>query len=162
MQNKLKKVSKANRKIKVLKFKKELGFETTAARSELMRKIRSAETKPEQLLRKELWKAGIRYRKNVKALPGSPDIVVRKKLLVVFVDGEFWHGYNWEAKKKKIKTNRKFWIPKIERNMQRDKENAKALKKLGFKVLRFWEHQIKKDLEKCINKINSALKRIDN
>jgi DNA mismatch endonuclease (patch repair protein) len=127
-----------------------------------MRKIRSTETKPEQLLRKELWKVGIRYRKNVKALPGSPDIVVRKKLLVVFVDGEFWHGYNWEAKKKKIKTNRKFWIPKIERNMQRDKENTKALKKLGFMVLRFWGHQIKKDLEKCINKIKSTLKSVDN
>ena len=73
-------------------------------------------------------------------------IVINKNKVIVFVDGEFWHGYNWEVKKKKIKTNRKFWIPKIERNMQRDKENSIALKKLGFKVLRFWEHEIVKDL----------------
>ncbi len=148
-----------NKKIKVLKFKKELGFQTTAERSALMSKIRSTETKPEQLLKKELWKAGVRYRINVKALPGSPDIVVRKKMLVVFADGEFWHGYNWDIKKKKIKTNRKFWIPKIERNMQRDIENTKALKKLGFKVLRFWEHEIKKDTEKCVKKIMSAINK---
>jgi DNA mismatch endonuclease, patch repair protein len=155
MQNKLKKPIKANRKIKVLKFKKELGFQTSAERSALMSKIRSTGTKPEITLRKELWKTGIRYRVNVKTLPGSPDIVIRKNNLVVFVDGEFWHGYNWDIKKKKIKTNRKFWIPKIERNIQRDIENTKALKKLGFSILRFWEHEIKKDIGKCIRKILS-------
>jgi DNA mismatch endonuclease (patch repair protein) len=159
MQNKSKKISSTTRKIKVLKFKKELGFSTTAERSALMSKIRSTETKPEQLLRKELWKVGVRYRINVKALPGSPDIVVRKKKLVVFVDGEFWHGYNWAIKRKKIKTNRKFWIPKIERNMQRDLENTGALKKLGFRVLRFWEHEIKKDSNKCIKKIMTVIKK---
>lgn len=157
MQNKSKKIGSANRKIKVLKFKKELGFQTNAKRSALMSKIRSTGTMPEQLLRKKLWKAGVRYRINVKTLPGSPDIVVRKKKLVVFVDGEFWHGYNWNIKKKKIKTNRKFWIPKIERNMQRDIENTKALRKLGFRVLRFWEHEIKKDLLGCVKKVTVEL-----
>lgn len=159
MQNKPKKISKANRKIKVLKFKKELGFQTTAERSALMSKIRSVETKPELSLRKKLWESGVRYRINVKTLPGSPDIVIRKNMLVVFVDGEFWHGYNWEVKRKKIKTNRKFWIPKIERNMQRDIENNKALKKLGFKVLRFWEQEIKKDSNRCVNKVMAAINR---
>jgi DNA mismatch endonuclease, patch repair protein len=157
MQNKLKNTSKVKGKIKVLKFKEELGFKTTPERSALMSKIRSTGTKPEQLLRKELWKKGIRYRMNVKKLPGSPDIVINKKKFIVFVDGEFWHGHNWLIKKKKIKTNRKFWIPKIERNMQRDKENELALKKLGYKVLRFWEHEIKKDLTKCTNKIIAIL-----
>jgi len=159
MQNKPKKISKEYRKIKVLKFKKELGFQTTVERSTLMSKIRSVETKPEQSLRKKLWESGVRYWINVKALPGSPDIVIRKSMLVVFVDGEFWHGYNWEVKKTKIKTNRKFWIPKIERNMQRDIENNKALKKLGFKVLRFWEQEIKKDSNKCVNKIMAVINR---
>lgn len=157
MQNKSKTISKSNPKIKVLKFKKELGFQTTTERSALMKKIRSKETKSEQQLRKVLWKFGIRYRINVKALPGSPDIVIRKKMLVIFVDGEFWHGYNWEIKKEKIKTNRGFWIPKIERNIQRDLENNDALKKMGFNVLRFWEHEIKKDITSCINKIVAAI-----
>ena len=146
-----------SRKIKVLKFKKEFGFETTPERSALMSKIRGTQTKPEQALRKALWKNGVRYRVNVKKLPGSPDIVINKKMLVVFVDGEFWHGYKWEEKKKKIKSNRKFWVPKIERNMQRDIENVKALKKLGYKILRFWEAQIKRDLDKCVNKIMCSL-----
>lgn len=159
MQNKPKKISKNKGQIKVLKFKKELGFTTTAERSALMSKIRSTETKPEQLLRKALWKKGVRYRINVKKIPGSPDIVMNKKMLIVFVDGEFWHGYNWEFKKKKIKTNRKFWIPKIERNMQRDLENVKALKKLGYKVLRFWGYEVKKDLDKCVIKIMSSLSK---
>ena len=159
MQNKSNKISKVNRKIKVLKFKKELGFQTTLERSALMSKIRSTETKPEQLLRKELWKVGVRYRINVKVLPGSPDIVVRRSMLIIFVDGEFWHGYNWDIKKKKIKTNRKFWIPKIERNIQRDTENTVALKKLGFRVLRFWEHEIKKDSGKCVKKIMSLINK---
>ena len=157
MQNKPKTIRKKKQKIKVLKFKKELGFQTTAERSALMKKIRSTETKPEQTLRKELWKKGIRYRINVKKLPGSPDIVIKKSMLIIFIDGEFWHGYNWRIKKKKIKTNRKFWIPKIERNMQRDLENVKALKKLGFKVLRFWGHEINKGLDKCVKKILSKL-----
>ena len=118
-----------------------------------MSKIRSSETKPEQLLRKELWKKGIYYRINVKKLQGCPDIVINRKKLVVFVDGEFWHGYNWDVKRKKIKSNRKFWIPKIERNMQRDVENSAALKKLGYKVLRFWEHEIKSNINLCVKKI---------
>lgn len=74
-------------------------------------------------------------------------------MLAIFVDGEFWHGYNWEAKKAKIKTNTAFWIPKIERNIQRDNENTEKLIILGFHVLRFWDHEIKKNLNKCINKI---------
>lgn len=154
------KTRKSNKgQIKVPRFKKELGFHTTLERSALMSKIRSTKTKPEKLLRKELWKRNIRYRVNVRKLPGCPDIVIKKKMFIVFVDGEFWHGYNWVNKKKKIKNNRKFWVPKIERNMQRDIENVRALKKLGYKVLRFWEHEIKADLNRCANKILSCINR---
>lgn len=134
-------------------FKDSLGFTTTPERSKLMARIKGLNTKPEIKLRKELWRLGIRYRVNYKKLPGSPDVVILKRKLAIFVDGEFWHGYNWELKKSKLKANRNYWIPKIERNMQRDLENNLKLVGLGFIVLRFWEHEIYHDLKKCINTI---------
>ncbi len=118
-----------------------------------MKKIRSQNTKAEISLRKGLWALGVRYRKNHKKMPGSPDIVITRYKVVVFVDGEFWHGHNWAIKRDKIKTNQAFWIPKIERNIERDIENNKALEMLGFTVIRFWEHEIKKDLQGCIDKV---------
>jgi len=138
-------------KIKVLRFEKANGFFTTPARSMLMSKIKAKDTKPEIFFRKELWRAGIRYKKHNTSLPGNPDIVNKKRKLIIFIDGEFWHGYNWQKKKDKIKTNRNFWIPKIERNMQRDSEINKKLQILGYKVFRFWENEIKKEPQKCID-----------
>jgi len=126
-----------------------------------MAKIKAQDTKPELKLRKALWNLGFRYRKNVKKLPGTPDIVFRKAKLVVFVDGEFWHGFEWEQKKLKIKTNRDFWIPKIERNMQRDAENNTLLSEKGWKVMRFWEKEIKSNLEGCINQVINYLEMVD-
>lgn len=149
----------SKKKIAVPRFSAELGFFTTKSRSLVMSKIRSKNTKPEVLLRKKLWREGIRYRINIDSLPGKPDIFIKKARLVVFVDGEFWHGFNWREKKKKIKSNRKFWIPKIERNMQRDLENNLELKKRGYKVFRFWEHEIKKANEKCAQKIIKHINR---
>jgi len=122
-----------------------------------MKKIRSQETKSEIILRKTLWANGVRYRKNFKKLPGSPDIVVTRLKLAIFVDGEFWHGYNWSIKKEKIKANRLFWIPKIERNIERDNENNGSLSSMGYTVLRFWEHEIKKNLQGCLTKILAAI-----
>lgn len=124
----------------------------------MMSKIRSKNTKPEILLRKSLWAKGLRYRVNVKSLPGSPDIVIRRYKLAIFIDGEFWHGYNWDEKKDTIKSNRDFWIPKIERNMQRDFQNNLKLKADGWIVLRFWEHQVKKELQKCLEAIIAQIK----
>lgn len=124
-------------------------FETTTERSELMKKIHSTDTKAEIALRKALWANGIRYRKNYTKLPGKPDIAVVKHKVAIFIDGEFWHGYNWEVKKKRIKPNRGYWIPKIEKTLIRDKENNEKIYAMGWTVLRFWEHEIKKDLEKC-------------
>lgn len=143
----------------VPRFKKELGFTTTGNRSALMSKIHSKGTLAEKMFRLYLWSKGFRYRINDKKLPGSPDIVIRKSKVIVFIDGEFWHGYNWEEKKRKIKSNRGFWIPKIERNMQRDSENNKKLKQLGYKVFRFWEHQIKANIEGSANKVISFIDR---
>lgn len=146
-------------KIHVPRFKKEMGFETTAERSLLMSKIRSVKTKPEMLMRKALWAAGIRFRINYKKLPGNPDIVIKKNNIVIFIDGEFWHGYNWLQKKERIKSNRDFWIPKIERNMQRDLQNNEMLQAMGYTVLRFWEQEIKKDIQKCVTEVLAIIKQ---
>ncbi len=145
--------------IKVPRFREENGFYTTKERSEIMRKIRAKETKPELILRKTLWALGVRYRKNYKELPGKPDIVIAKFKMLVFIDGEFWHGYDWENKKKKLKSNRKFWIPKIERNIQRDEQINQKLKGMGWRVMRFWDFQVKKELGVCVQKI---LEHIEN
>ena len=139
--------------IKVPRFSETNGFYTTKKRSELMGKIRSQNTKPEQKFRKVLWVLGLRYRLNVESLPGKPDIVLRKYRLIIFIDGEFWHGYKWNEKKDKIKSNRDFWIPKIERNIQRDLEINQELSKLDYKVIRFWDHQINKDFNWCFQMI---------
>ena len=143
--------------IVVPRFNEANGFYTTKQRSELMGKIKSQNTKPELILKKALWNLGYRYRKNLKKLPGSPDIVYQKHKLIIFVDGDFWHGYNWSEKKTKIKTNREFWIPKIERNILRDKQNNQLLKDAGWHVIRFWENELKKDFDGCVNMIISYL-----
>jgi len=144
-------------RIKVPRFNEESGFYTTPERSIIMGKIRSRNTKPELAFRKALWAAGYRYRIDSKKLIGRPDIVLNKYKTIVFIDGEFWHGLNWEERKPKIKTNRAFWIAKIERNKQRDQEVNLELKRLGYKVFRFWENQIKKELDACLLKVISHL-----
>ena len=90
-------------------------------------------------------------------MPEKPDIILNKYKIVIFIDGEFWHGYHWEEKKKKLKANRGYWIPKIEKNILRDRQNNRKLKKAGWKVVRFWEHQINKDTEKCLQKIKKIM-----
>ena len=137
---------KTEEDIKVPRFSEENGFYVTKERSKIMSAIRDKNTKPEILFRKALWKAGIRYRLHSKKFPGKPDIVINKFKTVVFIDGEFWHGQNWVKNRDRIKSNRDFWIPKIERNMQRDKQNNEKLLLMGFKVFRFWEQDLKKDL----------------
>lgn len=140
-------------KIKVPRFNEASGFYTTKKRSKIMSKIRGKNSKPELLLRKALWAKGVRYRVNNTQLPGKPDISIKKYKLAIFIDGEFWHGYNWDERKITIKSNRRFWIPKIERNLQRDKEVNQALQEMGYMVFRFWAKDIKTELGKCINDV---------
>lgn len=128
-------------------------LQTSPERSKLMRKIKSKNTKSEVLFRKELWLRGFRYRINVKQLPGRPDIYLSKYRLAIFIDGEFWHGYNWIEKKDKIKSNRHYWIPKIEKNMLRDTQNNIALENQGIKVMRFWDGEIKNKLDECLERV---------
>lgn len=146
-------------RIKVPRFNEESGFYTTPKRSKIMSKIRGKNTKPELAFRKALWAAGYRYRIDYKKLIGKPDIVLNKYKTVIFIDGEFWHGHNWEERKDKIKTNREFWIPKIERNIQRDKEVNAALENLGFTIFRFWETDVKKNLDACLQKVLISLEK---
>lgn len=143
-------------KIQVPKFCEENGFYTTRQRSFNMSKIRSNDTKPEKRLKKAIWNAGIRYRSNKRKLPGKPDISFIKYKLVVFVDGSFWHGHDWESRKAKIRSNREFWIPKIERNMQRDREIQVFYQSRGWTVLRFWDFEVKKELGTCVKAVLDA------
>lgn len=121
-----------------------------------MRSNKSKDTKPELMLRKELWRRGLRYRKNYKSLAGKPDIVFLRAHIAVFVDGKMWHGYDWERQKHDFKSHQDFWIPKIEHNMERDFEVTQDLIDLGWLVLRFWDFEIKKDVAACADKIEQA------
>ncbi|MDD5572025.1 MAG: very short patch repair endonuclease [Bacteroidales bacterium] len=134
---------------------------TKKQRRKNMQAIRSKDTKIEILLGKILWTKGLRYRKNDKTVFGKPDFTFKRHKLAVFCDSEFWHGKNWKHTNKKIKSNRRYWIKKIERNIQRDKEVKKQLKKDGWKVIRFWAKQIEKDSEKCVLKILAATKLVN-
>lgn len=130
---------------------------TPEQRKKNMQAIRSKDTTIELALRKALWKKGIRYRKNYKGLIGKPDIVITKYRIVVFCDSDFWHGYDWDNRKSRIKSNQEYWIPKIERNMKRDKEVTAVLVEQGWIVLRFWEHSIRKNLESRLDDIEEAV-----
>ncbi|WP_149273907.1 very short patch repair endonuclease [Pareuzebyella sediminis] len=144
-------------RIKVPRFNEASGFYTTPERSKIMSKIRGKNTQPELTFRKALYAAGYRYRIDYKKLVGKPDIALNKYKTVIFIDGEYWHGHNWKERKPKVKTNREFWIAKIERNMQRDTEVNSALEGLGYTVFRFWESEIKRELDRCLSEVVSHL-----
>ena len=122
---------------------------TTPEVSKRMSNVSLKGGKSETMLAKELWNQGIRYRKNYKKLPGSPDIAITKYKIAVFVDGEFWHGENWNERKEKLKSNREYWIAKIEENMSRDKRNDALLIEKGWTPIHFWENEVKRDVHKC-------------
>ena len=130
---------------------------TPEQRRKNMQAVKNKDSKIELLLRKELWSRGIRYRKNVNRIYGKPDIALIGKKIAVFCDSEFWHGYNWEERKKDFKSHQEFWIPKIERNMERDKEVTKKLKSEGWTVLRFWGNDIKKNTAQCAELIEKVV-----
>ena len=130
---------------------------TPEPRRKNMQAIKSRDTTIEIMLRKALWHRGVRYRKNYKKLPVKPDIVITKHKIAIFCDSDYWHGYDWENRNQRIKSNREYWIPKIERNMARDKQVNEILATQGWKVLRFWEWQIRKHLDDCVETIISTI-----
>ncbi len=127
-------------------------------RSENMRRIKSKDTTIEILLRNELWKRGFRYQKNPKDIYGKPDIVFKGKKLAVFADSEFWHGKQLLEGKYIPKTNTEFWVKKITRNIERDKEVNQKLESDGWTVLRFWEADIRKNVSECADSVEEILK----
>jgi DNA mismatch endonuclease (patch repair protein) len=123
-----------------------------------MQAIRSTATKEEVLLAKNLWQRGFRYRKNDKKIIGKPDLTFRGKKVAVFIDSEFFHGKNWETEKYRIKSNTEFWWTKIEKNMARDLMVTKILEEGGWKVIRFWSVDVRKNLMHCIGQIEKSLR----
>ena len=123
-------------------------------RSYVMSRVKSKNTGLELRLRKALWKKRFRYRVHYDIL-GKPDIAFPKKKMAIFIDGDFWHGYKWKKLKPQLKND--FWIQKITDNMKRDKKTNKFLRKTGWKVIRFWGHEIIKNLDGCIKKIEKEL-----
>lgn len=127
-------------------------------RSNNMRAIRSRDTAPEIELRKALWHAGIRYRKNWKALPGHPDIAITRQKIAIFVDGEFWHAKDHRNNPgEQVKVNRDYWVPKLRRNVERDHEVDDALLARGWLVLHFWAGDIKHNLPEVLATIQQYL-----
>ncbi len=145
---------------------------STARRTEseisaIMKKVRSRDTKPEVVFRKALWAEGLRYRLCASDLPGKPDIVAPSKRLAVFVDGDYWHGGQWrrrnlaclEEQFTKTGQARNYWLNKIRRNMERDCSATAALISDGWTVLRFWESDIRNNLDECVNMTLKAADR---
>ncbi|MCK4910717.1 MAG: DNA mismatch endonuclease Vsr [Thermodesulfovibrionales bacterium] len=132
-------------------------------RSEIMSKIKSINTKPEITVRKYLYSKGYRYRIHKKGLPGKPDIVLPKYKTVIFVQGCFWHGHSCKigSGKRKPKSNQSYWNNKIARNIERDKENHRKLKTMGWKVIKIWECATK-DEKKLFNKLKPLMVNKDN
>lgn len=132
---------------------------TPEQRKRNMQQIRSKDTSIELKLRKELWKRGYRYRKNVKNLPGKPDIALTKYKIAIFCDSEFFHGKDWEVLKPRLENsnNSEYWIKKISRNMERDNEINKQLLFMGWTVIRFWGKDILKDVDTCIQVVEETI-----
>ena len=130
---------------------------TPEQRSKIMSAIRSTNTKDEVRLAKALWHLGYRYRKNNRTVFGTPDLTFKKLKIAIFVDSEFFHGKDWESQKHRIKTNTEYWHKKIARNMQRDVEVNNYLESQNWKVIRFWSHEIEKNLENCIAVIQEEI-----
>lgn len=124
-------------------------------RSEIMSKVRSKDSKIEVDFRKAIWKAGFRYRKNPTKYFGKPDIVLPKHRTAIFIDSCFWHGCKRHCRLPSAR--KKYWITKIERNKERDKEVNRHYRKIGWKVVRVWEHKILNDTQKAVEKILNSI-----
>ena len=128
---------------------------TAEQRRYCMSQVKGKDTGLEKAVRSELHKRGLRFRKHTGKLPGKPDIVFVKAKVVVFLDGDFWHGYRFPQWERKLS---KFWRKKIGETRKRDQRNFAKLRRMGWRVIRIWEHSIEKDLDGVVKKICYALK----
>lgn len=129
---------------------------TPEQRSRAMSHIKGKDTSIEVLLRKALWHKGIRYRKNYKKLPGTPDIAITKHKIAIFCDGEFWHGKDWATRKERLKRNREYWIQKIEENIARERRDDARLRNAGWLPVHFWEKDVLRSLQDCVAEIEDC------
>ena len=130
---------------------------TPEQRRRNMQAVKNKDSHIEVVLRHAIYHRGYRYRKNYMEVFGRPDIVFTKEKIAVFCDSEFWHGYDWEHRKQDFKSRQDFWVRKIERNMERDREVTANLEANGYLVLRFWGKRIKSDLDTVVNEIERAI-----
>jgi len=137
------------------------GLEASSLRASIAARgsSKKTNTKPELLLRTALWRKGLRYQKNRRDLPGVPDLVFVGCRLVVFVDGDFWHGKDWNRRKIKLSHghNADYWLTKIKGNIQRDLDQNRKLRKAGWTVVRVWESEIRSNIKKIVNRIESMV-----
>lgn len=135
-------------------------LETTPEISKRMSKVKLKRNSVETKLAKALWHKGYRYRLNYKELPGSPDIVLTKYHIAIFVDGEFWHGKDFEERKEKLINNKDYWIEKIQENIDRDNLNDKLLRQQGWTPLHFWSKDVEKYLDACVGVVEEFINHI--
>lgn len=128
-------------------------YDSTPETRKRMSKVKLKNGTAEQKLAKKLWHLGYRYRKNDKRLPGSPDIAIPRHHIAIFVDGEFWHGKDWETRKLRLKRNREYWIEKIEENIARDKRVDDQLRIMDWIPVHFWSKDALKDTDSCVSDI---------
>ncbi len=133
---------------------------TIEQRKKNMQAVKNKNSKIEIMLAKELWKKGLRYRKNDLSVFGKPDLTFKRYKIAIFVDSEFWHGKDWETKKYEHKSNQEFWYNKIERNIQRDIEVNDYLLKNNWEVIRFWGKEIERELVSCVRIIEGKINEI--
>lgn len=127
---------------------------TPSQRSFCMSRVKGRDTGPERLVRAALRRKGLRFGMYPKNLPGKPDIVFRRQKVAVFIDGDFWHGFRFPQWRQKVSA---FWNVKIEKTRQRDRRNFARLRRMGWKVVRIWQHQLEADLESSVIRITEAL-----
>lgn len=123
-------------------------------RSAVMSRIRGANTAPERRIAAMLTELGLDSERHARDLPGSPDFVFREQKVALFVDGDFWHGWRFPSWRTKLSEE---WKVKIEANRRRDCRNYRRLRRMGWKVVRLWEHQVKSDIQACVNRVTRTL-----
>lgn len=127
---------------------------TPEQRSYCMSRVKNRDTELERLVAAALFKKGLRYRKHLKSLPGTPDIAILGSKVAVFIDGDFWHGFRFPQWRDTLSP---FWRQKIEVNRRRDRRNFAKLRRMGWRVVRLWKHTIKADLKSAIEKVERSL-----
>lgn len=122
-----------------------------------MSRVKSSGTRIERTLGSALWATGIRYRKQYSGIPGRPDFAIPRLRIAIFCDSSFWHGRDWPKAADAIKSNRGFWIAKIEGNIARDREVNEQLAQLGWKVIRFWDFEILNETAACVGRVKRLI-----